>query len=103
MVFLKKRKWKSKKYRLFISEKPCLRCQEQYNVDGYMDPHHEDYLINNGGMGIKPPDTQALPLCFDCHRISRAMSGPKEFWGNIDYKKAMINYITEYLIENNIK
>lgn len=87
-------KWESKKYTEFIVEKPCLRC----GAYGPSDPHHEDHDINNSGMGMKPPGTQRVPLCFQCHRVDRANMGPEEFWDGIDYKKAMINYITEYLI-----
>ncbi len=96
-------KWVSKKYREFIREKSCLRCGETIYSDQLHDNHHEDHEINNSGMGMRPPDTQQVPLCFECHRVSRSNMGPKEFWGDIDYKKAMINYITEYLIQENIK
>lgn len=99
MNFQKTGKWVSKEYREWISEQPCLRgCGTTPS-----DPHHEDHGFNNSGWGMKPPDTQLLPLCTHCHRVERASMGAEEFWGLIDYKKEMINYLTKYLIEKGIK
>lgn len=94
----KKTKWKSKKYREFISGKPCIVCCSPYASD----PHHEDDGIKNSGMGMKPPDTQCIPICRKCHDL-RHKIGPLVFWHGIDYKKAMINFLTEYIVLNNLK
>lgn len=99
MSFQKQGKWKSPKYRKWISEQPCLRCSNS----GPCDPHHEDHGFYNSGMGTKPSDTQLVPLCFQCHRIDRANIGPEEFWGDIDYKKAIVGYITKYIIKRGFK
>ena len=91
--------WKSKKYRIWISEQPCLKCGS-FSVSA---PHHEDNGFWNSGMGMKPPDTQCLPLCHDCHINKRHNMGPEEFWGEIDYKREMVNHLSKYLDEMNIK
>jgi hypothetical protein len=100
MSYPKNGKWKSLKYRKWISEQPCLRGCDTGQPS---DPHHEDHGFNNSGTAMKPPDTQIVPLCFNCHRIERANTGPEEFWEGIDYKKAMVNFLTRYLIERNFK
>ena len=97
-MFQKKNKWKSKNYRKWISEKPCCMCGNTTSVCG----HHEDGDIFNSGTAMKPPDTQCVPLCHLCHDL-RHKIGPSEFWQGADYKKEMINLITEYIIKKGLK
>ena len=49
-----KRKW--------ISERRCACC----GAWPPCDPAHQR-VLGNGGMGMKPPDTDLLPICHKCH------------------------------------
>jgi hypothetical protein len=100
MSYPKNGSWISPKYRKYISEQPCLMGCGTGELSA---PHHEDNDFFNSGMGTKPPDTQCLPLCNDCHINKRHRMGAEEFWGDIDYKREMVNFLTRYLIERNIK
>lgn len=56
----KTKAFKSDKYLDYIRSLPCLNCNKP------AEPHHLREL-GDGGMGLKPPDTQAVPLCRECH------------------------------------
>lgn len=57
-----------KKYRLWIRQQPCAGCgrfTENYIAAAHMR------ILGRGGMALKPPDKDLLPLCtlpgIDCH------------------------------------
>ena len=56
------------------------KCCYQYCPGGGGDiiPAHMR-ILGNAGTGIKPPDRDALPLCFWCHAQEHA--GTISFWG----------------------
>ncbi len=82
--------YRSESYLAFIRTKPCLVCGRRSVA------HHEK--LKQGGMGIKPPDNQAVPLCVECHE-DQEHEGSPVFWDrrNIDVKMQIIKFNTEYL------
>jgi hypothetical protein len=89
-------KFKSEKYRSFIRAQVCLGC----GAWGGSVAHHEDNGFYNSGMGMKPPDTQCLPLCRECHARRHRMSSDL-FWkeANVDPMVQMVNLLTEFMSE----
>jgi hypothetical protein len=89
----KSKTFRSPKYLDFIRSKPCLMC----GSPAPSDPHHE--RLGEGGMGLKAPDTHALPLCRECHGRRHIGTG---FVGFIDIRRVIVDYLTEYIgkIEN---
>jgi hypothetical protein len=88
--------YRSKKYKTFISSKPCLIC----GMDS--DPHHEP--MKRGGKGIKAPDTHCLPLCHN-HHTERHAVGPDTFWGEhneFNLPRLCLGYVTEYMERNGL-
>ncbi len=85
--------FRSTKYRSFIREKPCLTCGDVSCIEA----HHEDTDFYNSGIGMKPHDTQCLPLCAACHN-ERHENPANEFYEkyNIDFKVQMVNLLTEF-------
>jgi len=91
-------KFKSKKYRDFITAKPCVICAKRSNF------HHEGLM--RSFMGGKAPDSHGVPLCPECHTMgSMAIHriGSRRFWDehNIDVKMLIIDYLTEFLSGEN--
>jgi hypothetical protein len=89
---LKQKTYRSKDYLQFIRRQPCLNCGSDYCQGCHA--HHEG--LGKRGLSIKPPDTQAVPLCPDCHAM-RHQKGSETFWQKRDIKLAIIGYLTLYL------
>jgi hypothetical protein len=87
--------YRSDPYLSFIRTKPCLVCGRKAVA------HHEK--LKQGGMGIKPPDNQSVPLC-TAHHDEQERIGSPAFWDrhNIDVKMAIIRLNTEYLEERGL-
>lgn len=93
---LRPKTFRSESYKQFIRKQPCLNCGAQGN-----HAHHEG--LGNRGIAIKPPDTQTVPLCPDCHAL-RHQKGADSFWQKRDVKLAIIGYLTLYLQgQSNVK
>jgi len=88
--YAKPKKWRSKKYREFISERPCLYCGQP----GPNDPHH---FGPDSGMATKASDTYLVPLCRPCH--IRCHAG-KYLWGSIELRSAQLELMAEFLAQN---
>lgn len=54
--------WKSRKYRQWVSDMPCMVCGSAPPSD----PHHV-VIPGNSGMGQKPSDFWCVPLCHEHH------------------------------------
>jgi len=80
---------RSKKYRTWISSHPCVICGKSP-----CDPHHEP--LGKGGLAIKCPDSQCLPLCHP-HHVERHNKGRETFWRGYNPEMLIIQYLTEYL------
>ncbi len=91
-MYKKNKTYRSAKYLKFIRSKPCLVCGSK------SVPHHESEGFYNSGMGMKPPDTQCLPLCIE-HHAERHRIPAQEFYDNynIDFKVKMVNLLTEFI------
>jgi hypothetical protein len=84
--------FRSEKYKRFIRSLPCCVC-------GRPESEAAHQKLGEGGMGIKPPDTQCLPLCHECHTKEHQM-GELSFWFKVfrvDRKKEIIKCLTLYL------
>jgi hypothetical protein len=95
----KPKTFKSKKYRDFIASHPCVVSGKKSNV------HHEPLGLT--GMGMKCPDSHCVPLKPELHTTgpgARHQMGAEQFWEShdIDVKKIIIGYISEYLELQNI-
>ncbi len=96
-MYQKKKIFRSEEYKTFIRSKPCIYC----GVEDDIESHHEDDDFYNSGMGLKPPDSQCLPICVKHHIPVRHKMSAKEFYNlcNVDPKVMMVNYLTEFLGE----
>jgi hypothetical protein len=87
-------KWRSRKYREFISEFPCAR--EGCGKVGPSDPAHHG---PDSGTSTKASDVYLIPLCHDCHTLYH---GTGKLDG-IDYKLKQLYYLNLYLSKENVK
>jgi len=53
--------FRSEKYKEFVREHPCFGCGKSAPSEA----HH--VRLHDGGWGMKPADTQTIPLCLICH------------------------------------
>ena len=81
----KPKTYRSKKYLDFIRQKSCLFCGKK------SEPHHVSFG-GDRGTGIKPPDTQCVPLCRECHQ--RTHNGNI---GHVYFAREIIRLMTEYI------
>lgn len=72
----RKRKGEDKDYLAWIRTQPCARCGQQ----APSEPAHQRCL-GHGGISMKPPDRETIPLCNGCHRLEHTM-GAVWLWGN---------------------
>lgn len=76
MSLLKEKPVRSKKYRDWVAEQPCMLCQ----ASPAGDCHHGISLgYGEGGIGTKACDTLSLPLCRPCHQ---EMHANPELWAD---------------------
>jgi len=70
-------------HRRFVASLPCCHCLAQ-------PPTQAAHIRSGqtGGMGLKPSDDLAIPLCVDCHRHQHTTS-EVAFHGNIERVKAL--------------
>lgn len=88
----KPRVYRDEAYLAFIRAHPCLKCGRGAPVEA----HHEP--MGRTGMGIKPPDYHAVPLCSACHQ-RRHQQGPREFWGHFDIRRACMDLMAKYIAQ----
>ena len=81
--------FRSKKYLAYIKSKPCLICGSTAT-----EPHHEP--LGKAGMGIKAPDSHAVPLCHE-HHVLRHSRGMSIYPAYIDIPMCIISLLTSYL------
>ncbi len=65
----------NKKYREWIRTLHCCVC-------GSFAPSTfaHQRILGNGGMGMKPPDLDGLPMCHDCHMVGEHGQGVISLW-----------------------
>src|ERR1700741_3123983 len=61
----------------FLRQRPCVAC-------GKAAPSEAAHVRTgtDGGVGIKPPDRYAVPLCADCHAKQHRV-GELSFWSEL--------------------
>jgi len=67
----------SKKYREWIKKQECCGPDCPGGCGDIVPAHMR--ILGRGGMGIKPPDSDLLPLGVFCHALEH--SGSVSFWG----------------------
>jgi len=75
LKFSKLKPLRDKIYLALIRQIPCLSC-------GSLPSQACHIRIGFNGTGIKPSDSQTLPLCHDCHHRQHTMS-EKKFWKDL--------------------
>ncbi len=74
---LKRGRGIDKPYLAWLKTLPCYGCGRQPTDDIPSIPAHQRCL-GGGGMGMKPPDKEAVPLCHECHEEEHR--GAVIFW-----------------------
>lgn len=54
--------YSNRKYLKWVKSLDCVVCHRPAD-----DPHHITGVGNLSGMGMKPPDVYAIPVCRECH------------------------------------
>ena len=70
----------NKKYLEWLKRQECCG-PDCLGFVGDIIPAHQR-ILGRGGTGLKPPDFDALPLCFLCHHAEH--KGSISFWGQED-------------------
>jgi hypothetical protein len=68
--------YRNRKYLDWLHDQPCLVCKRTP-----CDPAHQS-LGWPSGVGTKPPDSFAAPLCRDCHQRQHQI-GEVAFWSEV--------------------
>lgn len=87
MVKLRQRKprLKDEKHRRFIASLNCAICDRPDVQCAHIR------FQSNGGMGLKPDDTECVPLCIGHHQV-QGQIGERLFWGErIEAAKELAN------------
>ena len=74
---LKQKKFRSNKYLIWVSERPCLLCMSEP-----CQAHHIT-TAELRGMGQRVSDNFTIPLCYS-HHHQLHMTGEKSFWQKLD-------------------
>jgi len=87
----------SQKYREWLKQQPC--CNPSCKGRGGQTVVAHQRILGRCGVGIKPPDADALPLCFFCHSLEHR--GSITFWeqGNKAKTKKYVQGLCDYQLE----
>jgi hypothetical protein len=88
-LFPKPVTYRNEDYLGYVRGLPCARCGRS----GAVAAHQR--CLGGGGMGLKPSDYHAVPLCWECH--GEEHRGAKTFWEGVDLKMLVIGYLSEYV------
>lgn len=82
-------------YLEFIRQLPCIACSTQAGVQA---AHVR--MAGDGGIGLKPSDYRAVPLCARCHG-EQHQHGEATFWRarGADPNAVIIRLITAYIVD----
>lgn len=82
-------------YLEFIRKLPCIACSTEVGVQA---AHVR--ASGDGGMGLKPSDYRAVPLCVRCHG-DQHQRGEAAFWRGLgaDPNALIIRLITAYIAD----
>ena len=76
-------------YLAWVRSLPCLF--EGGDCDGPIDAHHR----TGGGMALKVPDDQTLPLCRQHHMDRHALRGPFLGWDKATVKQWEVDMVAQ--------
>ena len=85
------------KYIDWLQTQPCC-VPDKSKCQGDVVGAHQRCL-GGGGMALKPPDEDALPLCWSCHDLEHR--GATTFWGQ--GTKAATKIYVQQLCDNHLK
>lgn len=76
MSWFRLKPWRSQKHLDRVRRMPCCACG-----DPAPNEAHHIIGVGDGRIGSKAPDSQAIPLCHECHRdLHENGSGVAEQW-----------------------
>lgn len=75
-------------YLALIRQLPCLGCNDEPSEAAHVRMQSGAHN-KHGGMGKKPHDKYALPLCRDCHREQHRI-GERAFWSIVNVHPLLI-------------
>jgi hypothetical protein len=74
-MMMRRPRQKDQKHLEFVRQLPCVICGDDCTVEAaHVRYHDEAHGKRQCGMGEKPDDKWALPLCGQCHREQHAIS-----------------------------
>lgn len=85
------------KYLAWLRELPCVACGRT-STDSYCSQAAHVRVGGDGGMGLKPSDYRAVPLCFMCHRAQHDY-GERTFWerAKLDPQVVIATLLVRYI------
>ena len=89
---------RSSSYLAFVRAHRCAGCSR--HPDEYIQAAHVR-IGNGGGVGLKPSDYRAVPLCHWCHERQHRI-GERTFWEEVgrDPDAIIVRLIGRYLVAN---
>lgn len=91
-ALMKRKTPRSSKYLKWLRKLPCVVCQ---TITKPTEAAHVRFG-NDGGMGLKPSDYRAVPLCHDCHTYQHTVGEPS-FWR--DYQMQSGHSIDDVILQ----
>lgn len=78
---MKQPRQRDEKHLQFLRSLPCLVCQNNISTEA-AHIRMSDASVGkfNPGVGAKPSDMYAVPLCGDCHREQHAVGNERRYW-----------------------
>ena len=96
----KQKRWRCPKYLAWVRTRPCCLCGGQANA-----AHHLIGMWGMSGMGLKAPDSMAIPVCDGpgdtCHRkihASKELQQLQPEWIEQTLRDAVIEFEGVYLV-----
>lgn len=80
-------------YLALIRRLPCLKCGVESRNEAAHVRMQSGTFGKHGGIGTKPADRWAVPLCAGCHRNdsdSQHRLGEREFWGRLGINPVLV-------------
>lgn len=77
----KQKRWRSQKHLTWIRGLVCVMCFAENPIEA---AHVR--ILGGGGMGMKPADYDAVPLCRDCHSLQHNL-GERTFWDDYETQR----------------
>lgn len=95
---LKIKNYRSERFKKFIRSKPSLKSGRMGTKEDPIVASHQTF--GKGGIAIKAPDIQTVPLLWSEHSQQEHQKGHDTFWGNENLELRCLEYIAEFLYLN---